>query len=196
MAKSGICSIDRCDKPAIKRGWCGAHYRRWQRHGDPAASTSLRPPPGARIEWLRDNADYRGDDCLRWPFPYEPNGYGQAVVDGKRTSANRAMCTLAHGEPESIDLEAAHSCGNGAGGCLNPRHLRWETPKGNQAERVSHGTDVRGEKNVHAKLTEGDVLEIRRQQGIEGPTEIGRRYGLSKTAIMHIWNRTNWGWLE
>ena len=29
------CSIDQCNKIAEKRGWCGTHYRRWQRHGDP-----------------------------------------------------------------------------------------------------------------------------------------------------------------
>lgn len=27
------CSIDECEKLATKRGWCGMHYRRWQRHG-------------------------------------------------------------------------------------------------------------------------------------------------------------------
>lgn len=28
------CSVDGCTKPTEKRGWCGMHYRRWQRHGD------------------------------------------------------------------------------------------------------------------------------------------------------------------
>jgi hypothetical protein len=29
------CSIDPCQKPALKRGWCDMHYGRWQRNGDP-----------------------------------------------------------------------------------------------------------------------------------------------------------------
>jgi hypothetical protein len=29
------CSIDGCEKPVHGHGWCGMHYRRWSRWGDP-----------------------------------------------------------------------------------------------------------------------------------------------------------------
>lgn len=29
------CSIEGCDKPCKGRGWCGMHWQRWRRHGDP-----------------------------------------------------------------------------------------------------------------------------------------------------------------
>ncbi|WP_165873021.1 HNH endonuclease [Nocardioides jejuensis] len=29
------CSIEGCDQPPKVRGWCGAHYQRWRRFGDP-----------------------------------------------------------------------------------------------------------------------------------------------------------------
>lgn len=30
-----VCAIDGCDEYAKVRGWCGAHYQRWRRFGDP-----------------------------------------------------------------------------------------------------------------------------------------------------------------
>ena len=29
------CSIEACEKPSKTRGWCGMHYKRWKKHGDP-----------------------------------------------------------------------------------------------------------------------------------------------------------------
>lgn len=33
-SQMNLCSIDGCGKTAVKRGWCGMHYRRWKTHGD------------------------------------------------------------------------------------------------------------------------------------------------------------------
>jgi len=36
------CSIEGCERLVKTRGWCGAHYKRWKRHGDPLGG---RKPP-------------------------------------------------------------------------------------------------------------------------------------------------------
>lgn len=36
------CAIDDCDKPARGRGWCGAHYARWNQTGDPLTPFRVR----------------------------------------------------------------------------------------------------------------------------------------------------------
>lgn len=38
------CSIDECTEWARVRGWCGAHYQRWRRFGDP----EFYPPPAQK----------------------------------------------------------------------------------------------------------------------------------------------------
>ena len=30
-----LCKVGNCDRDAVTRGWCPAHYKRWLRHGDP-----------------------------------------------------------------------------------------------------------------------------------------------------------------
>lgn len=45
MASLKLCSIAGCGKPGSQRGWCGAHYQRWRRTGDPLGSIPRRKPP-------------------------------------------------------------------------------------------------------------------------------------------------------
>jgi 5-methylcytosine-specific restriction endonuclease McrA len=41
-----LCSIDGCENVKSRvRGWCNAHYRRWQRYGDPLYQTYTRRTP-------------------------------------------------------------------------------------------------------------------------------------------------------
>ena len=38
-----LCSVRDCDNAVAHKGWCGKHYQRWLRHGDPAAKVKLSP---------------------------------------------------------------------------------------------------------------------------------------------------------
>lgn len=40
----GTCIIEGCDSKHVARGWCGMHYQRWRRHGDPLAER-IKPDP-------------------------------------------------------------------------------------------------------------------------------------------------------
>ena len=137
---------------------------------------------------------YEGDDCLLWPFTGNDRGYGQLKEDGRMVYVHRRMCEHAHGAAPTPDHEAAHSCGKR--GCLNKRHLRWDTHLGNHADRIDHGTSNRGEANGIAKLTEQTVHEIRAAlaQG-ERRRSIADRYGLTVSAISHVAKGSTWAWL-
>lgn len=41
-AATQACVVGSCDRKAIGRGWCGPHYQRWRRHGDPLAGAAER----------------------------------------------------------------------------------------------------------------------------------------------------------
>lgn len=106
------------------------------------------------------------------------------------------MCMVAHGEPPTGSHEAAHSCGNGREGCVNPRHLRWATPVENQSDKVAHGTTYRGERHWSAKLTEVEVKEIRALLGTMSQAAIARLYGVDPSAVSEIKSGKTWGWLS
>lgn len=55
-------------------------------------------------------------------------------------------------------MECAHNNGDPSDNSL--ANLRWDTRKGNHADKVRHGTMVRGERSPRARLTEDNVREI------------------------------------
>lgn len=192
MANSRICSIPKCGKPHIARGYCKSHYNRFMDHGDPLAGIA---PKGVPLQWIIDHIGHSSDQCLTWPFGTRADGRGAILIDGRHQYAHRHMCLLAHGEAPSPDYETAHSCGRGHFGCVNPKHLRWATRSENCNDRTIHGTQNRGERCGNAKLTETDVRTIRSLQGIEDQRELASRFGVTATTIGSIHNRKLWGWL-
>jgi hypothetical protein len=54
-----VCSVDSCERKAIVRGWCPAHYHRWQKHGD-----TLPHIPIAK-RWANKEAICEADGCTK-----------------------------------------------------------------------------------------------------------------------------------
>lgn len=187
------CKVTGCSGVPHARGLCDLHYRRFLATG----STELDPARGRPGEsWILENRDYGGDDCLEWPFSTNPFGRGMVVFQGKRMTAPRAMCWAAHGAPQSRLMQAAHSCGNGHLGCMNPRHMRWATHMENVIDRAEHGRDRKGEEINTAKLTEKEVREIRKLRGSASCSRIAESYGVTKATVVKIMSRKTWAWLE
>jgi hypothetical protein len=193
MAYSGICTIEGCDKPSDlpQKGWCRMHYTRWRTHGSPHLGG--QQPPKTHNFVFDVAVTFEGDDCLTWPFAKVGNGYARFSYQGKLLLVSRFLCELKHGAPPSSRHQAAHSCGKGQEGCVNPRHLRWASPKENIGDRVLHATYVnapRGEKNFAARLTAVDVTKIRAD--IRTPSKIARDYGVSLNTILRVVRRESW----
>lgn len=187
------CNVPDCNNKHCGYGYCQNHMKKWRKYGDPEA---FHPRWKSRVNWVEDHKDYQGNDCLKWPFSVGDQGRGTVQIDGRQISAPRAMCMAAHGMPPNESLEAAHSCGMGHEGCMNPRHLRWATSIENAADRELHGRNRKGVQINTNKLTENDVRSIRLQKGKKTGVELARHYGVTTAAISSIMNRKTWAWLE
>jgi DNA-binding CsgD family transcriptional regulator len=136
--------------------------------------------------WLDDHAGHEGEACLIWPFS-GPRGYGQfKSSSGERMYAHRYMCTLVHGDPPSDEHQASHSCGRGHEKCVNPRHISWKTPSGNQLDRRMHGTTKRNRYGPTGRLTIAQAEEIRRLRAHKTQDELANMFGTSRGNVQFI----------
>lgn len=182
------CVVDGCPDARWARGFCKKHYDRWTRHGDPSVCLKPMVARGQPMAWLMSHAKHSDDACLTWPFARFPDGRAHMKA-GKPT---RIMCEKAHGPAPSARHEAAHSCGNGHLACVNPRHLRWATARENAADKIAHGTVIRGETHYAARITSQQVIDIRRLFGSMSQREIAERFGVHLSCINKIVNGNTW----
>lgn len=189
------CSVEGCNGKHYARTWCRRHYGQWFMTGDPIPLWTKKAKPGEAFSWLREHSSYAQDTCLIWPFARDRIGYG--ILYHERTrKAHRLMCMIAHGEPLSHSLQAAHICGNGSNGCVNPRHIKWATPVENEADKIVHGTTNRGERSVWAKLEESDIHLIRDLASSTSRVQIANMFGVGRQEIDRIISGERWAWLH
>ena len=175
------------------RELCAAHSVRLRKYGSVDATSDRYK---RKIRWMQEHVSYLGDDCLKWPFSVSSHGRGTVSANKKSYSAPRYMCLLAHGNPPTQEHHAAHTCGNGHLGCVNPRHLMWKTPRQNEADKVEHGTLRRGTAINTNKLTEQDVRAIRSMIGKASGVEIAKAWGITSAMVSRIKKRQAWDWLD
>lgn len=142
--------------------------------------------------------DIRSDDgCWEWQATIVRGGYGQIRVtpsrhdDRRSTSAHRASWEI-HNGPIPEGLCVLHKCDNPS--CVNPRHLFLGTKADNNADKVAKGRQAHGTQINTARLTDDDVIEIRR---IREETnlfyrEIAGRFGVATSTIRAVITRKTW----
>ena len=184
------CKVLACQNMAWARQMCRKHYYRWRQHGDPQKVLTTVPKRGEIQRWLLEHANVTDEQCLIWPFTTNGVGYGLVSLNGKRHLVSRVMCERRHGLPPSPVHQAAHKCGNGHGGCVNPSHLEWKTPKENQADIHKHGTACCGEQNPLSKLTVEQVKAIR--TNLHSSKIASRQFGVSEGYINEIKRGRKW----
>lgn len=145
----------------------------------PACRTALRNslPVVARRFWPRVE---KTDGCWLWTGPVQGNnGYGSFHYLGKLIGAHRFSWIL-HRGPVVGRANVLHRCDTPT--CVNPDHLFLGTHAENMADRNAKGRTARGERIAVSRLTDSQVLEMRRLRG-EGMSEtaLGRLFGVNRS---------------
>lgn len=182
---------------------------------------SLPFVPGVRFRLVPDFLGYAvGDNGTAWSCR-KAKGYGggQRLSDewkqlkpAPNKDGHLVVVLYRDGKPvhrfiHQLVLEAfVGPCPEGSEACHDPDpdpannhlgNLRWDTQKANAEDCIRHGRRPRGTAHGRAKLTEDDVLAIRRmvREGMVR-TSVGRQYGIHVGHVTKIVDGRLWGHLK
>lgn len=134
------------------------------------------------------------DGCWEWSGP-TVGGYSRVgnVPGATPKNVYGHIVSYEHhvGEvPEGMFV--LHSCDNRR--CVNPDHLRTGTRQDNMNDKVERDRQVRGERQVHAKLTAPMVLEIRERHAVGDVTltSLAQEFDVDVASIHNIVKRKTW----
>lgn len=99
------------------------------------------------------------DECWEWSGTRLRSGHGQFYSRERRCvmMASRVAMEL-DGKGPPNGLFACHSCDNPP--CVNPSHLRWDTPHANSTDAKVRHRMASGERHGCAKLTDTQTVEF------------------------------------
>lgn len=198
MSESTPVLCSRCkvnERLHYNRSYCrdcqNAMQRKWW-------SNSYQPSP-AQARPLADRFSdkvTKSEGCWEW-VGYCRAGYGRISIGNHVfRSAHRVSWEL-HNGPIPNDLFVLHKCDNTK--CVRPDHLFLGTKGDNNRDRHLKGRSGShvGELNGRRKITERDVIEIRR---LFTPwkvrySDLAQRFGVSTSTINSIINRRTWNHL-
>jgi hypothetical protein len=133
--------------------------------------------------------------CHLWTACTMPNGYGQFWYVGRMVRAHRYAAGMLDWPSE---IQTRHLCNVRA--CVNPEHLTFGSHADNMRDMVEADRQARQKGTDHgmSKLTEEEVLEIRRRYADGGVTQrsLAAEYGVHRGTISRVVHREIWAHLD
>ena len=134
----------------------------------------------------------KSDGCWLWVGARSGDGYGTiAVSHHNMVGAHRVAYELQHGQiPEGSHV--LHTCDTPL--CMRGDHLFLGDNRANVRDMVEKGRQPKGITHGRAKVTEDDVVAIRRRYwvGNETQAELSEVFGVNQTVIGDIVNHRSW----
>lgn len=138
--------------------------------------------------------DKRGaEECWEWQACRTSGAgklpYGLVVFGGRGQVAHRVSWQIVFGAIPHGQV-VRHKCDNPP--CVNPNHLELGSPLDNARDALDRNRYARGTAQGLAKLTEEQVLAIRRLTLPINKAAVGRQYGVSRRVIYDLLLRNTW----
>ena len=134
------------------------------------------------------------DDCWPWLGSKTDRGYGGWKRNGRFFRASRLVLQAKLGRELQRHEFACHACDNPS--CVNPLHLWLGDNAANVADMVRKGRSLKGrrsgEDNLHSKLTQGEVRQIRALGGTMTQARIAERFGVAQPTVSDILTGKRW----
>lgn len=189
--KTEGCEVAGCACKLHAKGLCLKHYTRLLRGRDPHTPSREELSLDEKFQAKRGPKDLV-TGCIEWTGSRVPNGYGQIRRGEVLVLAHRLAWELKHG-PIPEGMKVLHTCDNPP--CCNEEHLFLGTDADNSADMVAKGRQARqkGEAHGNSKLTENDVLEIRRRLVAgESQRKIAVAFGVHHSTVGGIGRGAMW----
>jgi hypothetical protein len=152
-----------------------------------------RPETPIRYRFLKKIIFDSESGCWHWGGARSPQGYGFIKrKDGVQLRAHRLAYELIHGQIPAGTF-VCHCCDTPD--CVRPAHLFLGSHQDNMDDMVRKGRAPRmgGARNGAARLSPGEVVEIRRADGTY--RLIAERFGISPSAVGLIKRGERWACL-
>ena len=116
---------------------------------------------GAAFEFFSACIHAEQDECIIWLFRCNNRGYAEIrIQEYETTLAHRIMCIIVNGPPPTSKHHAAHNCGDGTNGCVNPKHVGWKTSVDNAQDKFQHGNESRNALSLRFNTSIENVRDI------------------------------------
>ncbi len=119
------------------------------------------------------------------------------TINGKNKGyeAHTLVAMAFIGARPSPQYEVAHNDGD-VKNC-HYTNLRWATHLDNESDKKKHGTSPCGERNPRSKLTEPDIIAIRREYKlVNSLTKVAKKHNVAFQTISKIVNGKSWAHVQ
>jgi hypothetical protein len=158
--------------------------------------------PGYRVGndgsvWSRRSATGKGKMSSTWrrlKFHTHRSGYKVVTfyIGGRKNQLVHRLVLLSFIGPCPDGKSVRHL--DGDPGNNNLHNLCYGTQAENEADKVAHGRDPKGERHGHAKLTDELVRQIRAAYAAGGVTQkqLAEQYNMTQSKISYVVIRRTW----